>query len=99
MKIISGELLVCVSDNGVGISPEALRRLEAHLRQSSPPEEHIGLYNVAARLRLAGEGYHFSVENRPEGGTAVTIRMPLILADDISEEETTEKAEGAVEAE
>ena len=81
------ELRVSVSDDGVGISPEVIRRLEEHLQQQSPPDEHIGLYNVAARLRLAGEGNRLSIEDRPEGGTTVSIRMPLISAADMSEAE------------
>ena len=76
-----------MSDDGVGISPEVIRRLEEHLQQQSPPDEHIGLYNVAARLRLAGEGNRLSIEDRPEGGTTVSIRMPLISAADMSEAE------------
>ena len=81
------ELRVSVSDDGVGISPDVIRRLEEHLQQQSPPDEHIGLYNVAARLRLAGEGNRLSIEDRPEGGTTVRIRMPLISAADMSEAE------------
>ena len=81
------ELRVSVSDDGVGISPEVIRRLEEHLQQQLPPDEHIGLYNVAARLRLAGEGYRLNIEDRPEGGTTVSIRMPLISAADMGEAE------------
>ena len=81
------ELLVSVSDDGVGISPDVIRDLEIHLAQQSPPDEHIGLYNVAARLRLAGEAYRLSIQDRPEGGTCVSIRMPLIPAGETGEAE------------
>lgn len=86
----SGEtLLVAVSDDGVGMEEEALNRLRETLK--SPPDtgDHIGLYNVAARLRLRGEGFGLSIDSAPGQGTRVELRMPLIL----EESEETEDAE------
>lgn len=72
-------LLVTVSDDGVGMEEEALNRLRENLK--SPPDtgDHIGLYNVAARLRLRGEGFGLNIESALGQGTRVELRMPLIL--------------------
>jgi len=40
--------------------------------------EGLGLENVQGRLvQLCGDGHEFSIVNRAEGGTDVTIRIPL----------------------
>lgn len=36
----------------MGIEPEQLQQLRTALEQPAPRWEHIGIYNVAARLRL-----------------------------------------------
>ena len=93
-----GGLLVRVTDNGVGIAPEALQRLETCLQQTTPPQEHIGLYNVASRLRLAGDAYHLNIRNRTDGGTSVSIRLPLLLSgDELEDAEPTETSETATD--
>lgn len=86
----SGEaLLVTISDDGVGMGPEELAALQESLK--SPPDtgNHIGLYNVAARLRLRGEGFGLTIASTLGKGTQVDLRMPLIL----EESEETEDAE------
>ncbi len=45
-------LCIRVVDNGVGIQLEQLRQLRGALSQPGERWEHIGIYNVAARLRL-----------------------------------------------
>lgn len=82
-------LLVTVSDDGVGMDGAALAALRENLK--SPPDtgDHIGLYNVAARLRLRGEGFGLTIDSSPEQGFRVELRMPLIL----EESEDTEDAE------
>lgn len=82
-------LLVTVSDDGVGMTEEALSALRETLK--SPPDtgDHIGLYNVAARLRLRGEGFGLTVDSTPGKGTRVELRMPFIR----EESEETEDAE------
>ena len=54
MVPLRGKGLLCIRvlDNGVGIEPEQLQQLRTALEQPAPRWEHIGIYNVAARLRL-----------------------------------------------
>jgi signal transduction histidine kinase len=58
------ELVLRVQDDGVGISPDALRREGSH-----------GLMGL--RERALGLDGQLSVERAPEGGTCVTVRLPL----------------------
>ncbi len=78
-------LLVTVADDGVGMSEETLDALRKNLE--SPPDtgDHIGLYNVAARVRLRGEGYGLEIHSRLGEGTQVRLRLPLVTEE--SEEE------------
>lgn len=72
-------LRVFVDDDGVGMPEEALAALRKNLE--SPPEagEHIGLYNVAARLRLRGKGCGLTIDSQPGAGTRVALRLPLVV--------------------
>ncbi|MFB9276081.1 sensor histidine kinase [Cohnella cellulosilytica] len=76
-----------ISDNGAGMSEEALRQLKLKLeepersRPSSGSEEEdprgIGLRNVHERLRLRyGEMFGLQVEAEEGAGTTVTVRFP-----------------------
>jgi len=61
-------LLLEVSDNGAG------------LQGNGPIEEGVGLSNTRARLReLYGPAHQFDLENGPEGGLRVRIRLPFRL--------------------
>ena len=68
-----------VSDDGAGMDHRTLR----HLMQDDPDTtgdstEGIGVLNVRARLGLFyGSAHSFSLESRPDHGTAVTIVLPL----------------------
>lgn len=80
VRCADGSLFISVEDNGVGMSQEALSRLKEHLYDSPPTGEHIGMYNVATRLRLAGEEYGLDIRSEPDAGTTVVIRLPLVIA-------------------
>ena len=47
---------IVVHDNGVGMDENTLHKVEKRLREYSSSGEHLGLYNVAARLRLSENG-------------------------------------------
>ncbi len=77
-----------ISDNGAGMSGEALEQLRSKLdalqwsRTSSDGEEDdphgIGLRNVHERLRLRyGEKYGLQVDAEAGAGTSVTVRFPV----------------------
>lgn len=73
-----GILTIEVTDDGCGISPEVLERLNSRDREKLTG--HIGFYNVDTIIRLHyGEEYGLRVD-RPEcGGTRVSIAIPLIM--------------------
>ena len=76
----SGDVLVTMTDDGVGMPPEQVARL------LDPPENqaaaqdkirHVGLWNVHRRLQYSfGSSYGLEIESEPGVGTAVTIRLP-----------------------
>lgn len=82
-----GMLLIRVADNGVGMSPAVLEELRRHLKDPPETGDHIGLYNVATRLRLQGEQYGLSIRSAPGRGTEVVARAPMVMA---KEDEETE---------
>ena len=79
-----GLLYISVCDNGVGIDPEQLQQLKTALEQPGERWEHIGIYNVAARLRLRDPRCKLKVRSRLGWGTAVSLYLPLV---ELTEEE------------
>ena len=73
-----GLLRISVCDNGLGIEPEQLAQLQAGLAAPGDRWEHIGVYNVAARLRLLDKRCRFEVRSHPGWGTAVSLYLPLV---------------------
>jgi len=71
-------IYVIISDNGEGISEE--KYLELKQKLSGPIEEtgeHIGIYNVNARIKLLyGDAYGLTIENNSDGGVTCTICFP-----------------------
>ncbi len=87
--LVEGEsLCITVSDNGVGMSAEELARLSAQLHSGVSAGEHIGLYNVAARLRLSGRAEELEICSEKGGGTSATMRLPLSIAGEMEEQES-----------
>lgn len=74
-----GLLKIAVSDDGVGMSPETLEAVRDNLKNPPTTGEHIGIYNVAARLRLWGEEYGMDIQSEPGKRTAASLRLPLVL--------------------
>ena len=73
-----GLLYISVCDNGVGIAPEQLHELQTALGSPGERWEHIGVYNVAARLRLLDPRCALKVRSHPGRGTAVSLYLPLV---------------------
>jgi len=61
-----GALVLEICDNGPGLDP------------ARPPASGVGLANIGQRLRqLFGDDQELRLANRPAGGLAVTLRLPL----------------------
>lgn len=71
-------LLIEVADNGVGISQQVLELLHEKINTREIPSAHIGVLNVAARLRLLGGGCGLEIDSQKGQGTKVTMRLPLV---------------------
>ncbi len=73
-----GDVLITVSDDGVGIEPEVLPRL---LASQSSKSKGLGmaLGNIKERLqKLFGEDYQLKVESEPGKGTTVSFLVPRL---------------------
>lgn len=81
-----GLLCIRVVDNGVGIQLDQLRQLRRALSQPGERWEHIGIYNVAARLRLLDRNSRFVIRSHPGRGTAVVLYLPLVENEEEFEE-------------
>ncbi len=71
------ELILKVSDNGIGMTPEQA----AELRKSASEGDTsvgFGLHNVLERIHLYyGEKYGFDIESQYQVGTTITVNLPL----------------------
>ncbi len=68
-------LTLCVTDDGKGMDAARLEEVRA-LLCGAELTEHIGVANVAKRLRLAFPGAaRMDITSEPDGGTAVTIQI------------------------
>lgn len=78
----NGCLVLQVQDNGKGIEPETLVRMQAALSEAPPAgsaTDSIGVLNVHSRIRLQyGQPFGLQIESAPESGTVVTYLLPLI---------------------
>ncbi|MBT2724642.1 sensor histidine kinase [Bacillus sp. ISL-46] len=81
------DILFTVGDNGPGISEEKLAELNRKL-QSDPMgkrDSGFGILNVHARVMMMfGNQYELIVKSSIEKGTEITIQIPAILKDDVT---------------
>lgn len=75
-----GALKITVADDGVGMGPENLEALRNNLKNPPTTGEHIGVYNMAARLRLWGKEYGMDIQSEQGKGTSAVLRLPQILS-------------------
>ena len=77
------EIIIEISDNGHGISEEALAVIRTRLKEetSIPGDRaHIGLSNIYHRIQyLYGDSFSMNVESQVTGhGTTIIITLPII---------------------
>ena len=76
-----GLLLLDVEDNGVGLTPFKLSKIQAMLAENAGEpilnETGFGLDNVNKRIKLYyGEQYGLSIQSHYRAGTQVTVAIP-----------------------
>lgn len=84
-----GLLYISVSDNGLGMDKETLAQLRNKLKDPPTNGAHIGVYNVAARLRLIDPRCRFDIHARQGRGTCAVMYLPLV--ENAEEEEEPEQ--------
>ena len=75
-----------ISDNGVGMPPEQIQKLQDSLREEprftelgQRNKQSIGLKNIHTRIALYyGKGYGLSINSVEHSGTTITIKLPAI---------------------
>jgi len=75
------KLFIKVEDNGVGMDEETLGQLKKKLENPTITGEHIGICNVAARLRLR-DGASFDLDSKEQEGTTVEMCLPLKMLEE-----------------
>ena len=71
------DILFCIRDNGVGITDERLKEIQARLAQNDIPEtRHIGLCNVHQRIQLLFKAHYGCTIQSTAPGVTVSICMP-----------------------
>lgn len=72
----SEQYQICIEDNGLGIPPERLEELQQAIRSHAHfSEQHIGLQNVAARLRYMDPQASLRIDSIYGSGTMITLNI------------------------
>lgn len=81
-SVFQGEnLLVTITDDGVGMDSETLKNVQESCGKTVIKDAHsIGISNVHNRIRLNyGEDYGMFVESSLGMGTTITLLMPAVI--------------------
>ena len=89
LKCTESRLIIEINDDGVGMPPEVLERLNHQLNQPvfesiqlSKDKGGIAIANVNNRIHLIfGEEYGMTVYSTPDVGTDTVIALPLITSE------------------
>ncbi len=83
---VEGELEIVVSDTGVGVAPEDVARLGRPFEQTEAGRRAGGGTGLGLSLVRAFAGLHggaVTIESRLGSGTAVTVRLPVLVRADV----------------
>lgn len=83
-RIISGEVVIKIEDNGIGMTEERLSMVCQGIKEKIPSENDIyGLYNVNERICLNfGEEYGIDISSKYGEGTIVNVKLPCMEVGD-----------------
>jgi len=77
---IGNELLLTISDNGIGIQAEALKDLNDYINDKNNKFKGIALRNINRRLKLNyGEQYGLEIFSVFGHGTSMVLTLPYII--------------------
>ena len=84
-SVEDGGMCITVTDNGCGMTREALERLRVDIAIKNPGKrESIGLYNINQRVKLCyGNEYGMTVMSECGKGTTVSLHLPEKVYHDI----------------
>ena len=86
------EILLEVEDDGIGFTPEALARVQAHMSEDSEEirlEAGFGIGNVNQRIRLYyGRQYGLTIDSQYREGTRVALVIPAKSEEAIERKQT-----------
>ena len=75
------QLVLCVRDNGAGMTPERLAQVRQSLSGDGGESVGYGLFNVNKRIQLYyNQARGLEIESQERVGTAVTLRVPILDA-------------------
>ena len=81
-EVVENGVEILINDDGKGIEPELLKKLQESLEVRHNYSGHIGIHNVHRRLRLIyGENYGLTVESQEGRGTTVRLLVPEFWED------------------
>ena len=73
-----GKMQITIEDAGTGMAEETLCHLHEMMVRGENTSVHTGLYNIHRRIRLLyGMEYGMQLARRAEGGTRVTMVLPV----------------------
>lgn len=74
----NGQMLLSVTDNGVGITDKTLKEIIEMIKSGENIGHHYGLYHCQRIIQLLyGEEYGLEVNSKKGAGTTITVRMPI----------------------
>ena len=83
-----GDIVISVSDNGMGIPEETLATLLTDKARSRGKGSGIGLWNVNQRIQIYfGGDYGLIVESELDEGTTVSIHLPKVSIEEYRKED------------
>lgn len=78
-SILNNDLVLTVTDNGIGMDDEKVNEIRKLLSNS---EQHFGFHSVNERLQLHyGSSYGLEIASQLGEGTCVTIKLPMQIQD------------------
>lgn len=79
-------LYIAIADDGIGMDEEKLNAIKSRLYDQNAAGDHIGLSNVACRLRMLGKGCDLKINSVKGKGTEIILTLPLKTVEEEEEE-------------